>query len=82
LTEDLERRGYVDPFWHLAIFDDPRRRVRAESTAQWVLAKLESLRQKAARLNGQPSPSATGPARCVALENTDCHQPFGTPVPL
>jgi GT2 family glycosyltransferase len=48
LTEELQRRRYVDPFWHLALFDDPRRRRRLEATDQWVLDKLESLRTRTA----------------------------------
>jgi GT2 family glycosyltransferase len=60
LTDDLKRRHYVDPFWHLDVFDDPRNRIRKHSTDVWVVAKLERLRDLAAHLShDRPSASAT-----------------------
>ncbi|MBI2481688.1 MAG: glycosyltransferase [Planctomycetia bacterium] len=47
LRDDLERRAYVDPYWNLALFEDPNRRHRFESTSAWAKEKLDSLQRLA-----------------------------------
>jgi GT2 family glycosyltransferase len=47
LREDLEQRSYVDPYWNLALFEDPHRRYRSERTSGWVKEKLDSLQRLA-----------------------------------
>ncbi len=45
LREDLTRRAYVDPYWNLALFEDPKRKQRLESTSEWAKLKLKALQQ-------------------------------------
>jgi O-antigen biosynthesis protein len=46
MREDFRRRGYRDPFWNLALFDNPSKVRRDERTAQWALNKLDALRHE------------------------------------
>lgn len=62
LREDLTRRDYVDPYWNLALFEDPKRRHRLDSTSEWAKLKLEALRQ----LVHSADPATTFVTRLIA----------------
>jgi GT2 family glycosyltransferase len=46
LTEDLESRSYVDPFWNLEILDPPKVKRRREGSRAWVLDKLRAMQDE------------------------------------
>ena len=46
MREDVTRRCYRDPFWNLALFDNPSRVRRGERTVQWAVDKLDALKRE------------------------------------
>ncbi len=74
LQENLTRSQYVDPYWDLAIFDDHATRVRREATAQWVLSKVNSLREQAASLSDPAMAGDAGPMPSVDSSSGADHQ--------
>jgi GT2 family glycosyltransferase len=52
LQEDLQRRGWRDPFWNLALFENPDDLLLKEKSGTWICEKMQNLRQQVELLRG------------------------------